>query len=126
MISSRRGESLIRTRSVFAITTVSALAILIDSLLDSQDVFSLGAGTFGFLFGLLLTSFIAIESSERKYAIDSILPAAIVLLGFGLDIALLSSGDLGVAGLVSILIAITVAFITTMIVGRILGIDTPQ
>ena len=126
MISSRLGESLIRTRSVFAITTVSALAILIDSLLDSQDVFSLGAGTFGFLFGLLLTSFIAIESSERKYAIDSILPAAIVLLGFGLDIALLSSGDLGVAGLVSILIAITVAFITTMIVGRILGIDTPQ
>ncbi len=126
MISSRLGESLIRIRSVFAITTVSLLAILTDSLFDSQDVLSLGAGTFGFLFGLLLTSLIAIESSERKYAIDSILPAAIVLLGFGLDIALLTSGDLGVAGLASILIAITVAFITTMIAGKIFGIDKPQ
>ena len=126
MINNRLGESLIRARSVFAITTVSLLAILIDFILDSQGVFSLGSGTFGFLIGLLLASFIAIESSERKYAIDSILPASIVLLGFGLDIALLSSGDLGVAGLASILIAITVAFITTMIMGKILGIDTPQ
>jgi len=125
-ISSRPGESLIRTRSVFAITTVSLLAILIDYLLDARDIFSLGAGTIGFLLGLLLASFIAIEPSERKYAIDSILPASIVLLGFGLDMALLSSGDLGIAGLASILIAITVAFITTMIMGKILGIDTPQ
>ena len=125
-ISSRPGESLIRTRSVIAITTVSLLAILIDSLLDAREIFSLGAGTLGFLLGLSLASFIAIESSERKYAIDSILPASIVLLGFGLDIALLSSGDLGVAGLASILIAITVAFITTMIMGKILGIDTSQ
>ena len=44
-------------------------------------------GTLGFLLGLFLTSFFVIETVERKYAIDSILPAAIVLLGFGLDMA---------------------------------------
>jgi len=126
MTSNRLGESLIRTRSVFAIAIVSLLAILIDAILDSRGMFSLGAGTLGFLLGLFLTSFFVIETVERKYAIDSILPAAIVLLGFGLDMALLSSGDLGVAGLASILVAITVAFITTMIMGKILGIGAPQ
>ena len=117
---------MIRTRSVLVIAILSLLAISIDFTLESEGLFSLGAGTLGFLLGLFLTSFYAVDSSEGKYGIDSILPVAIVLLGFGLDIALISSGDIGVVGLASILTAITVAFVTTMIIGRMLGIDKFQ
>ena len=117
---------MIRTRSVFIIAILSLLAISIDFTLESAGLFSLGAGTLGFLLGLFLSSFYVVDSNEGKYAIDSILPVAIVLLGFGLDLALISSGDIGFAGLASILTAIIVAFVTTMIMGRLLGIDKFQ
>lgn len=102
------------------------MAITVDSYLESQGIFSFGAGTLGLLLGLIFASLIAIESNERKYAIDSILPASIVLLGFGLNIAHLATGGIGIAGMASILTAIFAAFITTTIMGRILGINVPQ
>ena len=86
-------------------------------------MFSLGAGTFGLLCGIILSDRLNIDPNTNKNWTNLILPLAIILLGFGLDINKVLSNQIGVAGLYTIIITIIAAFSCTLLISRILGID---
>lgn len=89
-------------------------------------MFSLGAGTFGLLCGIILSDGLDIDPNTNKNCINLILPLAIILLGFGLDLNMLASNKIGVAGLYTIIITIITAFSCTLLISRVLGIDRHQ
>ena len=86
-------------------------------------MFSLGAGTFGLLCGIILSDRLNIDPNTNKNWINLILPLAIIMLGFGLDINMVLSNQIGVAGLYTIIITIIAAFSCTLLISRVLGID---
>ena len=123
MDSSYDGESLTRSQHIIAVISLSTLCVGLDYILDSRGMFSLGAGTFGLLCGIILTDRLNIDPNTNKNWTNLILPLAIILLGFGLDINMVLSNQIGVAGLYTITITIIAAFSCTLLISRILGID---
>ena len=59
----------------------------------------------------------------NKVWVNTLLPLAIILLGFGLDIKVVFSDHIGFVGLVTIATSIITAFTCTMLLSRAFGID---
>lgn len=87
----------------------------------------MGAGTIGLLLGISYSSKIKRDQEQiTKSWINILLPIAIVLLGFGLDIERISNDEIGLIGLIAILTSIFMAFASTFMISKILGIEKPQ
>lgn len=103
------------------------MALILDFVLDRAGTFSLGAGTIGLLLGISYSSKIKRDQEQiTKSWINILLPIAIVLLGFGLDIERISNDEIGLIGLIAILTSIFMAFASTFMISKILGIEKPQ
>ena len=103
------------------------MALILDFVLDRAGTFSLGAGTIGLLLGISYSSKIKRDQEQiTKSCINILLPIAIVLLGFGLDIERISNDEIGLIGLIAILTSIFTAFASTFMISKILGIEKPQ
>ena len=103
------------------------MALILDFVLDRAGPFSLGAGTIGLLLGISYSSKIKRDQEQiTKSCINILLPIAIVLLGFGLDIERISNDEVGLVGLIAILTSIFTAFASTFMISKILGIEKPQ
>jgi uncharacterized integral membrane protein (TIGR00698 family) len=112
-------------RSIWILTvlTISLLSIFVDYALNARGLLSFGTGTMGFLFGLLISKKVNMDPLVNKVWVNTLLPLAIILLGFGLDIKVVFSDHIGFVGLVTIATSIFTAFTCTMLLSRALGID---
>ena len=87
----------------------------------------MGAGTIGLLLGISYSSRIKRDQEQNtKICINILLPTAVVLLGFGLDIERISNDEIGLIGLIAIFTSIFTAFASTFMISKILGIEKPQ
>ena len=107
-------------RSIWILTvlTISLLSIFVDYALNARGLLSFGTGTMGFLFGLLISKKVNMDPLVNKVWVNTLLPLAIILLGFGLDIKVVFSDHIGFVGLVTIATSIFTAFTCTMLLSR--------
>ena len=120
-ISLREGSL---NRGVVLCIILGAIAYSLDDWLRSSDLFSLGSGTLAFVFGVICAQIISGIQLGGDFVIKKILPITIICLGFGLDLALLFGDAAGITGL---MIGVTSAFfclISSVIIGRALGMTT--
>ncbi len=111
-------------RGVSLCIILGIIAYLLDGWLRSSDLFSLGSGTLAFIFGGICAQLITGIQSGGDWVIKKILPITIICLGFGLDLTLLFGDG---AGRIGLMIGITSAFfclISSVFIGRVLGIAT--
>ena len=112
------------SRGVTLCIILGIIAYLLDGWLRSSDLFSLGSGTLAFIFGGICAQLITGIQSGGDWVIKKILPITIICLGFGLDLTLLFGDG---AGRIGLMIGITSAFfclISSVFIGRVLGIAT--
>ena len=86
------------SRGIIAALSIGAIAFAIDYLLDEQQLFSPGASTLALILGALLAIGVSDVEPGGKWMTTQVMPIAIILLGFGLDLHLFFEPDVGVMG----------------------------
>lgn len=95
-------------------------------LLNENDLFSPGASAMAMFAGMGVALATGRDFPGGKVVIRRFLPVAIVLLGFELDLSVLSGADIGVTGLVAIAATVSMSFIVAMVASRFLSVASPS
>ena len=111
------------SRGIIAALSIGAIAFAMDYLLGEQQLFSPGASTLALILGALLAIGVSDVEPGGKWMTTQVMPIAIILLGFGLDLHLFFEPDVGVMG-VSVAIAAAVScLLSSYLLGKWMGLD---
>lgn len=102
---------------------VGIAAYVLNLLLDQQEVFSPGASSMALVLGAIVAMFATSIESGGKWLIKQILPAAIILLGFGLNLTLFTSENIGLVGIAAGLCAAITSLLICFLLGKAMGLD---
>lgn len=102
---------------------MGAAAFGISESLNAAGVFSPGAALIAMLAGTGITMVTGYDYPGAQALVRRVLPVAIVLLGFGLDVSVLTGSAIGLAGLAAIGATIVVSFAVSLAAARIFRID---
>ena len=112
-----------REKGIIVALFVGLIAFIINSILNDFELFTPGASTIALLLGAMCTFFISDLDTGGKWNIDNLMPIIIILLGFGLNLTLLTKPEIGILGLTVVLTAALVSFSVCYILGRFFGLD---
>jgi len=108
---------------IFVALLLGGIAFGIDALLDAIGVFSLGASMTAFVLGAICAHFSGRLVFGGRWLTKKVMPVAIVLLGFGLNLTLFFQPEVGLVGLLSAVAAAVTSFVVSCTLGRRMGLD---
>ncbi len=111
------------SRGIIAALAIGAIAFAIDYLLDEQELFTPGASTLALIFGALLATWVSDVEPGGKWMTTQVMPIAIILLGFGLDLHLFFDPDVGLIGISVAIAAAVSCLISSYLIGKLMGLD---
>ena len=111
------------SRGIIAALSIGAIAFAIDYLLDGQQLFSPGASTLALILGALLAIGVSDVEPGGKWMTTQVMPIAIILLGFGLDLHLFFEPDVGVMGISVAIAAAVSCLLSSYLLGKWMGLD---
>ena len=101
---------------------IGSLAYIINNQFVNLGV-GIGASTLALIFGALFANLTTKVEEGGKWMIKLVMPMAIILLGFGLNIRSFFEPEIGHLGLFVMLITASTSFITCYLIGRYMKLD---
>jgi len=101
---------------------IGSLAYIINNQFVNLGV-GIGASTLALIFGALYANLTTNVEEGGKWMIKLVMPMAIILLGFGLNIRSFFEPEIGHLGLFVMLITASTSFITCYLIGRYMKLD---
>ena len=111
------------SRGIIAALAIGAVAFAIDYSLGEQALFSPGASTLALVLGAFAAIWVSDVEPGGKWMTTQVMPIAIVLLGFGLDLDLFLDPDVGVIGLSVAVGAAVSCLLSSYLIGKFMGLD---
>ena len=111
-----------RKFGIFCAIIISLLAYLINIFFNDLDI-NIGASTLALIMGAILANFSSNTEKGGKWMIKVIMPIAIILLGFGLELTSLLKSEIGPLGLFVVIITALTSFMACYFVGKYLKLD---
>ncbi len=111
------------SRGIIAALCIGAIAFAMDYLLVEQQLFSPGASTLALILGALLAIGVSDVEPGGKWMTTQVMPIAIILLGFGLDLHLFFEPDVGVMGISVAIAAAVSCLLSSYLLGKWMGLD---
>ena len=101
---------------------ISIIAYLMNNIFIDLDI-NIGASTLALIFGALSANLVPNIEKGGKWMIKIIMPLAIILLGFALNLTLFLKSDIGYLGLIVVIITAITSFMTCYFIGRYMKLD---
>lgn len=111
------------SRGIIAALAIGVVAFAIDYSLAEQALFSPGASTLALVLGAFAAIWVSDVEPGGKWMTTQVMPIAIVLLGFGLDLDLFLDPDVGVIGLSVAVGAAVSCLLSSYLIGKFMGLD---
>ena len=111
-----------RKFGIFCAIIISLLAYLTNIFFNDLDI-NIGASTLALIMGAILANFSSNTEKGGKWMIKVIMPIAIILLGFGLELTSLLKSEIGALGLFVVIITAVTSFMACYFVGKYLKLD---
>ena len=111
-----------RKFGIFCAIIISLLAYLTNIFFNDLDI-NIGASTLALIMGAILANFSSNTEKGGKWMIKVIMPIAIILLGFGLELTSLLKSEIGLLGLFVVIITALTSFMACYFVGKYLELD---
>lgn len=111
-----------RKFGIFCAIIISLLAYLTNIFFNDLDI-NIGASTLALIMGAILANFSSNTEKGGKWMIKVIMPIAIILLGFGLELTSLLKSEIGPLGLFVVIITALTSFMACYFVGKYLKLD---
>ena len=111
-----------RKFGIFCAIIISLLAYLTNIFFNDLDI-NIGASTLALIMGAILANFSSNTEKGGKWMIKVIMPIAIILLGFGLELTSLLKSEIGPLGLFVVIITAVTSFMACYFVGKYLKLD---
>jgi len=111
------------SRGIIAALAIGLVAFAIDYSLGEQALFSPGASTLALVLGAFAAIWVSDVEPGGKWMTTQVMPIAIVLLGFGLDLDLFLDPDVGVIGLSVAVGAAVSCLLSSYLIGKFMGLD---
>ena len=111
-----------RKFGIFCAIIISLLAYLTNIFFNDLDI-NIGASTLALIMGAILANFTSNTEKGGKWMIKVIMPIAIILLGFGLELTSLLKSEIGPLGLFVVIITAVTSFMACYFVGKYLKLD---
>ena len=111
------------SRGIIAALAIGVFAFAIDYSLGEQALFSPGASTLALVLGAFAAIWVSDVEPGGKWMTTQVMPIAIVLLGFGLDLDLFLDPDVGVIGLSVAVGAAVSCLLSSYLIGKFMGLD---
>ena len=111
-----------RKFGIFCAIIISLLAYLTNIFFNDLDI-NIGASTLALVMGAILANFTSNTEKGGKWMIKVIMPIAIILLGFGLELTSLLKSEIGPLGLFVVIITAVTSFMACYFVGKYLKLD---
>ena len=111
------------SRGIIAALAIGVVAFAIDYSLGEQALFSPGASTLALVLGAFAAIWVSDVEPGGKWMTTQVMPIAIVLLGFGLDLDLFLDPDVGVIGLSVAVGAAVSCLLSSYLIGKFMGLD---
>ena len=111
------------TRGIVISFAIGVLAFFVDQFLQGQGWFTLGASTTALILGAIVaTGFTDVEPGGL-WMTKHVMPASIILIGFGLNLAIIIHPDVGLIALSVALGAILSCLLSSYLFGKFMGLD---
>lgn len=110
-------------RGIAIAMAIGGLAFFVDDFLQGQGWFSLGASTIALIFGIIAAIGFSDVEPGGKWMTTQVMPIAIILLGFGLNLDLFANPDVGVIGLSVAIGAALSCLLSSYLIGKFMGLD---
>lgn len=101
---------------------ISIVAYLVNLFLSNWN-FSLGSSTLALILGCIIAYYIPNTEEGGKWMIRMIMPVAIILLGFGLNLTTFFVPEIGLIGFFTIFSTALTSFIICYLVGKYVNLD---
>ena len=101
---------------------ISIIAYLMNNVFIDLDI-NIGASTLALIFGALSANLVPNIEKGGKWMIKIIMPLAIILLGFALNLTSFLESDIGYLGLIVVIITAITSFMTCYVIGRYMKLD---
>lgn len=101
---------------------ISIIAYLMNNVFIDLDI-NIGASTLALIFGALSANLVPNIEKGGKWMIKIIMPLAIILLGFALNLTSFLKSDIGYLGLIVVIVTAITSFMTCYFIGRYMELD---
>jgi uncharacterized integral membrane protein (TIGR00698 family) len=101
---------------------ISIIAYLMNNIFIDLDI-NIGASTLALIFGALSANLVPNIEKGGKWMIKIIMPLAIILLGFALNLTSFLKSDIGYLGLIVVIVTAITSFMTCYFIGRYMKLD---
>ena len=101
---------------------ISIIAYLMNNIFIDLDI-NIGSSTLALIFGALSANLVPNIEKGGKWMIKIIMPLAIILLGFALNLTSFLESDIGYLGLIVVIITAITSFMTCYFIGRYMKLD---
>ena len=101
---------------------ISIIAYLMNNVFIDLDI-NIGASTLALILGALSANLVPNIEKGGKWMIKIIMPLAIILLGFALNLTSFLKSDIGYLGLIVVIITAITSFMTCYFIGRYMKLD---
>lgn len=101
---------------------ISIIAYLINNVFIDLEI-NIGASTLALIFGAISANLVPNIEKGGKWMIKIIMPLAIILLGFALNLTSFLKSDIGYLGLIVVMITAITSFMTCYFIGRYMKLD---
>ena len=101
---------------------ISILAYLMNNVFIDLDI-NIGASTLALILGALSANLVPNIEKGGKWMIKIIMPLAIILLGFALNLTSFLKSDIGYLGLIVVIITAITSFMICYFIGRYMKLD---
>ena len=110
-------------RGIAIAMAIGGLAFFVDDFLQGQGWFSLGASTIALILGAIVASGFADVEPGGIWMTKHVMPVAIILVGFGLNLAMITHPDVGPIALSVALGAALSCLLSSYLIGKFMGLD---
>ena len=110
-------------RGIAIAMAIGGLAFFVDDFLQGQGWFSLGASTIALILGAIVATGFADVEPGGIWMTKHVMPVAIILVGFGLNLAMITHPDVGPIALSVALGAALSCLLSSYLIGKFMGLD---
>tara|TARA_B100000530_G_scaffold93654_2_gene57618 strand:+ start:58951 stop:59940 length:990 start_codon:yes stop_codon:yes gene_type:complete len=116
------GEIMNRNYGIICAILVGLFAYITNILLNDLEI-NIGASTLALILGAILANFTSNVEKGGKWLIKIIMPVAIILLGFSLNLKSFLKPEIGYLGLFVVMITAITSFMICYLIGRYMKLD---
>lgn len=112
-----------KNRGIIVAILLGIVAYVLHHILISEQLFSPGASTIALVLGAICAIWVTEIEEGGRWLTSAVMPIAIILLGFGLDLAMFADPKVGLSGLLTAFAAALTSLIVCYFLGKMMGLD---